>query len=83
MSSPPWLVKYYGPKWMEQLHPTIAIDGKNFAIVRVAFPRSQAHVLVRKTGTMIASTHEIVCEGVLKKGDLERMKERLAAVDRK
>jgi hypothetical protein len=49
----------------------------------VAFPRSQAHVLVRKTGTMIASTHEIVCEGVLKKGDLERMKERLAAVDRK
>ena len=83
MSTPPWLLKYYGPKWMDLLHPTVAIDGKNFAVVRVAFPRSQAHVLVRKTGTMVASTHEILSEGVLKPGDLERMQERLALVDRK
>jgi len=81
-----WLERYYG-KDFDFLNPTVEIDGKNKAVVRLTRVGDRGYsgigfVLIDKNGSHFASTPVSLHEGVPSQKDLDRMKEALKAADK-
>lgn len=81
-----WLKKYFSKDDFDFLSPTVVVDGKKKAIVRLTRTGAQGHsgvgyILVDKNGRHSVSTHKSLHEGVPSAADMERMKETLKKED--
>jgi hypothetical protein len=80
MADTTWLKKYYGP-WFDKLRPTVIMDGKYNAVVRVAHVGASAYVLIQKGGSHEKTPHTILLERVPGPADYTRMREALVVAD--
>lgn len=81
MADVAWLRNYYGT-WFDKLHPTIVMDGKYNAVVRVSHVGAAAYVLIQKAGSHEKTPHTILLERVPTPADHKRMREALTAADK-
>jgi hypothetical protein len=87
MTVPKWLADYYG-KDVDVLNPTVLIEGKTHAVVRLQKigargSSSVGFVLIRKGGSHQTSPCEPLGEGVTTTELVNKMTKRLAEVDDK
>lgn len=75
-----WLARYYAG-WFDKLNPSIIMDGKYNAVVRVAHVGATAYVLIQKAGSHAKTPHTILLERVPTPDDYKRMREALTQAD--
>jgi hypothetical protein len=85
MAAPRWLKEYYG-KDFEKFQPTVVMEGRTQAVVKLTQSASRGYsglgyVLVKKRGKHNASQHLVLHEGVASKEDLNTMKHVLSQKD--
>jgi hypothetical protein len=85
MATKNWLERYYG-KDFDLLNPTVFIDGKKKAVVRLTKTGERGYsgvgfVLIDKNGNHTASSHKSLHEGLPTDTDLERMRQELKKED--
>lgn len=85
---PKWLKEYYGGKDFGLLGPTVEMDGKTMAVVKLSRRSSRGYasvgyVLIKKRGKHNASSEIPLHEGLASKDDLETMKRVLDQEDGK
>lgn len=68
MSFASWLKKYYSPNEIGALNPSVVLDGKNYAVVKLTVGSGKgtakvAYIGVRKAGRNGVSDHTPLWEG--------------------
>jgi hypothetical protein len=68
MSFASWLKKYYSPNEIGALNPSVVLDGKNYAVVKLTVGSGKgtakvAYIGVRKAGRNGVSEHTPLWEG--------------------
>jgi hypothetical protein len=76
-----WIEKYYGKDWMKKLSPTVVLDGKTRAVVRVVDGKSSGFVLVQKNGAHGVTPQEVLFQGLPTAIAYAAMRKRLAETD--
>lgn len=81
---PEWVNEYYGAS-TRNLKPTVFLDGKKFAVVRVQNEHQNkinvGYVLIRKSGKHNVSDEQPLHDGMLTDSTLTKMKLELSKAD--
>lgn len=78
---PLWLRRYYGT-YFESFAPTVVMEGKFWAVVRIVHEGSMAYVLVKMKGNHEITPHVPLFKGTPNADDVTRMQEILFNKDR-
>jgi hypothetical protein len=77
-----WLRTYYG-KDFDAFNPTVLIEGKKFAVVRLLGNNAPAiaYVLIKKNGRHNASSQQSLYEGAIDADVMEKLKSALTRAE--
>lgn len=78
---PQWLKTYYG-KDCEVLNPTVTIDGKKYAVVKLKHHGKFGYVLVMKNGRHNSTPITSLFEGIPTADDMVRMRKKLEEAEK-
>jgi hypothetical protein len=73
-AAPLWLTRYYG-KHFDRFSPTVIMEGKFWAIVRINKEGTVAYVLVKRKGNHESTPHVPLFQGNPTADDITKMQE--------
>jgi len=76
-----WLKKYYGEQFVQKLRPSLVLEGRKHALVRLANQGDVNYVFIQMRGQHGVTPTKVAYEGIPNPKDLERLRQELATLD--